>query len=77
MGQARQKIMTSRELTDSIDRLIIARIDEARLLSFTGQAHFDHMPERQRISDEIEVLKRTIADSLKRLDHNPGVYLNP
>ena len=61
--------MTSRELTDAIDRLIELRI--------TITHEIDHGYEDAEIAatgDKIKVLKEEIADALKRLDHNPGVY---
>jgi hypothetical protein len=55
------KVMTSRELVDAIDQLICVRILNASAPTMATQ-------------DALECLRQDIADALKRLDHEPGVY---
>lgn len=69
MGQAKQKIVTSRELAESIDRLITTRIAQFSLAAQHSEAV------NKAMTDEAEVLIRELADGLKRLDHNGGVYV--
>lgn len=57
--------MTSRELTEAIDKLITLKIE---------QHLFYNAP---RYNEEIEVTKRAIADAFKELDHRPGVAAYP
>jgi hypothetical protein len=61
--------MTSRELADAIDALIVLRIGESLMT--------DNTPERvsAALLEQIEVQKRTIADAFKRLDHTGGMYV--
>jgi hypothetical protein len=65
MGQAKQKTMTSRELADAIDDLIKLRVIEATDQNGNGF--------NARKLAEVKV--REIADALKRLDHNAGIYV--
>ena len=58
--------MTSRELADAIDQLIILRVEQQTV---RGKPELWGAAE-----DLIELRKRQIADALKRLDHNGGVY---
>lgn len=56
--------MTSRELTDAIDRLIILRIQEGRYVMEPGS--------QQQQLESLELTKLAISDALKFLDHRPG-----
>lgn len=56
--------MTSRDLADRIDDLIKLRVIEAT--SNTANLF--------KVREQAERAVREIADGLKRLDHNPGVY---
>lgn len=58
--------MTSRELIDSIDELISRRINQSH-----GQP-----PHTTAIDEQCENIKRDIADALKRLDQNGGVFFS-
>lgn len=56
--------MTSRELTDAIDHLIVLRIQEGRYVIELGN-------QQQRL-ESLELTKLAISDALKLLDHRPG-----
>lgn len=59
-------VMTSRELADAINDLIVGRIT-SHALALNGYRG------SKEIDEYCEVLLRQIADGLKRLDHNAGV----
>jgi len=58
--------MTSRELADTIDKLIVLRIKD---VLEGDSAKFKGIP----VKELCETTVRMIADGLLRLDHNPGV----
>lgn len=71
MGQAKQKIKTSRELAETVGDLIENKIVIHMLFYCASDAA---EKTRKVLVQRQELLIRELADGFKRLDHNKGVY---